>query len=146
MDRPHVMMAAIGRSAVDRRTGQARDAVGVPRIHMDSSVGDAARLLARSGVGALLVVDGHEPEASVVGLLTERDIFRALSARGPDVYGHCVWLITEHDFPAIDVTASPRDRLQAFCDRKVDHIALMDGFRVSSVLSIWDCACADLSA
>ncbi|GEP08160.1 CBS domain-containing protein [Methylobacterium gnaphalii] len=131
---------------MDRETGQARDAAGVPRIHMDGSVGDAARLLARSGTGVLLVVDGHGPEATVVGLLTERDIFRALSARGPDVYGHCVWLITEHDFPAIDVTASPRDRLKAFCDRKVDHIALMDGFRVSGVLSIWDCAGAGLRA
>jgi CBS domain-containing protein len=113
---------------------------------MDSSVGDAARLLSKSGTGALLVVDGNDLEAAVVGLLTERDIFRALSARGPDVYGHCVWVITEHDFPSVDIAASPRDRMKAFCDKQVDYIALMDGFRVSGILSIWDCAGAGLNA
>lgn len=125
---------------MDRATGRARSAASAPRIHMDQSVGDAARLLTQSGGGALMVVDGHAADASVVGLLTERDIFRALVARGPDVYGLRVWVITEHDFPAIGVAASARDRMQAFCDHKVDHIALMDGFRVSTILSIWDCA------
>lgn len=131
---------------MDRVSDRAHDTTGAPRIHRNSSVGAAARLLSQSGAGALMVVDGHAADASVIGLLTERDIFRALATRGPDIYGHCVWVIAEHDFPAIDVTASPGDRMRAFCDRKVDHIALMDGFRVSAILSIWDCAGAAAAA
>ncbi|GJE54800.1 MULTISPECIES: CBS domain-containing protein [Methylobacterium] len=132
---------------MDRESGRARGRTDAPRIHRDSSVGEAARRLSQSGAGALLVVDGHAADAAVVGLLTERDIFRALATRGSDIYGHCVWVIAEHDFPAIDVTASPGDRMRAFCDHKVDHIALMDGFRVSAILSIWDCAgAADAAA
>ena len=115
------------------------DADGVRTIPRDRSVAEATQLLAEPGTGALLVVE-DDAEASVVGLLTQRDIFRAVAAEGPEVYSRSVWLITDRDFPAIDITASAQERLQTFCERRVDHIALMESCRVSAILSIWDCA------
>ena len=115
------------------------DAGGVRTIPRDRSVAEATQLLAEPGTGALLVVE-NDAEASVVGLLTHRDIFRAVAAEGPEVYSRSVWLITDRDFPAIDITASAQERLRTFCERRVDHIALMDACRVSAILSIWDCA------
>ncbi|SFK94268.1 CBS domain-containing protein [Methylorubrum salsuginis] len=109
-------------------------------IHRDRPVAEAMQALAEPGIGALVVVEGFGADAPVLGLLTQRDIFRAVAAEGPDVYGRCVWLITDHDFPAVDVGASAQERLRAFCDRQVDHIALMESCRVSAILSIWDCA------
>jgi signal-transduction protein with cAMP-binding, CBS, and nucleotidyltransferase domain len=98
------------------------------------------QLLAEPGVGAVVVVEGTAADAPVTGLLTQRDIFRAVAAEGPDVYGRSVWLITDHDFPAVDIGASAQERMRAFCDRQVDHIALMESCRISAILSIWDCA------
>lgn len=115
------------------------DAEGVRTILGDRSVAEATQRLAEPGTGALLVVE-NDAEASVVGLLTQRDIFRAVAAEGPEVYSRSVWLITDRDFPAIDIRATAQERLQAFCERRVDHIALMESCRVSAILSIWDCA------
>ena len=133
-----------GRSVLDREAVRApragRDAGGVTCIHADRSVAEAVQRLRQSGGGALIVTDGDGAEAAVVGLLTERDIWRALAARGPEVLGSRVWVVVEPDFPEIDIAASIDARMRVFCDRKVDHIALMDGFRVRAILNIWDCA------
>jgi CBS domain-containing protein len=117
-----------------------QDSARIRTIHRDRSVAEAMQALAEPGLGALVVVEGTGADAPVIGLLTQRDIFRAVAAEGPDVYGRSVWLITDHDFPAVDVGASAQERLRAFCDRQVDHIALMESCRVSAILSIWDCA------
>ncbi|KQT46691.1 histidine kinase [Methylobacterium sp. Leaf456] len=117
-----------------------QDSARIRTIHRDRSVAEAMQALAEPGLGALVVVEGPGADAPVIGLLTQRDIFRAVAAEGPDVYGRSVWLITDHDFPAVDVGASAQERLRAFCDRQVDHIALMESCRVSAILSIWDCA------
>lgn len=117
-----------------------QDSARIRTIHRDRSVAEAMQALAEPGIGALVVVEGTAADAPVIGLLTQRDIFRAVAAEGPDVYGRSVWLITDRDFPAVDVGASPQERLRTFCDRQVDHIALMESCRVSAILSIWDCA------
>lgn len=136
------MPAAMGRETVDRDGAGQGTAPGARfrTIHRDRSVAEAMQLLAQPGTGALVVVAGEAADAPVIDLLTQRDVFRAVAAEGPDVYGRSVWLITDHDFPAVDVGASAQERLRAFCDRRVDHIALMDSCRVSAILNIWDCA------
>ncbi|MBD8905289.1 CBS domain-containing protein [Methylorubrum zatmanii] len=116
-----------------------RDASSVQTIHRNRSVAEAARLLAQPGTGALVVID-DETNGTVTGLLTQRDIFRAVAAEGPEIYNRSVWLITDSDFPAVDIGASAQERMQTFCERKVDHIALMESCRISAILSIWDCA------
>jgi CBS domain-containing protein len=122
---------------------RAPDAAGVRTIHRDRSVAEAAQLLAQPGAGALVVVEGESDE-TVTGLLTQRDIFRAVATEGPEVYNRSVWLITDHDFPAVDIGASAQERLKTFCERRVDHIALMESCRISAILSIWDCASQDI--
>lgn len=116
-----------------------RDASSVQTIHRDRSVAEAARLLAQPGTGALVVVD-DDANGTVTGLLTQRDIFRAVATEGPEIYNRSVWLITDSDFAAVDIAASAQERLRTFCERRVDHIALMESCRISAILSIWDCA------
>ena len=96
------------------------------------------RLLSGPGDEALLVLDTAR-DGAVVGLLTQRDIFRAIADDGPEVVDKCVWLITPHDFVSVHADANTEDALRRFCERKVDHIAVMDGVRVVSILNIWDC-------
>ena len=96
------------------------------------------RLLTEHGDEALLVLDTAR-DGSVVGLLTERDIFRALALEGPEIADACVWMITPHDFVSVEAGSDTGETLKRFCERKVDHVAVMDGVRVVSILNIWDC-------
>lgn len=116
-----------------------------PSIKGTRSVAEAAECLATSQSGALLVVGGRgAADDEIIGLLTERDICRAVATRGMGVYDLCVWVITNREFPKLDVAASSRERLQAFCARKTNHIVLMDGPAFSGVLNVWDCAQAQV--
>lgn len=110
----------------------------VRTIDMNRSVGFAMRVLSEPGDEALLVLDTLR-DGAVVGLLTQRDIFRAIASEGPEIVDKCVWLITPHDFVSIDANANAEETLRRFCERKVDHVAVMDGVRVVSILNIWDC-------
>lgn len=112
-------------------------------IRMDRSVRDAVRLLAQPGTDALVVIDGHRPgEGAIVGLLTERDIFQALTARGFDTLDAQVWTLAQQDFVTVDVRSAPAERLATFCAHRTDRIAVTDGFALRSIQTIWDCLAA----
>lgn len=120
-----------------------RNASRVQYIRMNRPVREAVRLLSHPDIDALVVIDGkREEDGVIIGILTERDIFRAIAARGLDVLDGLVWMIAKDDFVSVDASASPASRLQQFCAHKTDHIAIMDGFALHSIQSIWDCAAA----
>ena len=112
----------------------------VRTIRMNRSVRDAVRILSEPDVDAIVVVDGERDDSGgFIGILTEREVFRAMADQGPDVLDHLVWTLTTRDFVSVDVTSTPADRLQAFCAHKINHIAIMDGLCLHAVQSIWDC-------
>lgn len=117
-----------------------RDTSRVQYIRMDRSVRDAVRLLSRPDVDALVVIDGRrDDDGAIIGIITERDVFRAMAAGGLDVLDGLVWMLVKTEIVSVDVTLSPANRLEQFCAHKTDHIAIMDGFALRSVESIWDC-------
>lgn len=112
-------------------------------LRMDRSVRDAVSLLAQPDVDAIVVIDGGRPEdGSIVGIVTERDIFRAMATGGLEILDGLVWMITKTDFVSVDVTMPRAERLAQFCTHRTDQIAIMDGFALKSVQSIWDCVAA----
>jgi CBS domain-containing protein len=101
----------------------------------ESTLGEAATLMGERHVGSVLVCE----EDRLVGILTERDIVRALS--------------TAHDAPQRPVvewmtkdptTASPedevRDALRAMVDRGFRHLPILEGERLVGMVSIRDVA------
>ncbi|WP_155912008.1 CBS domain-containing protein [Methylobacterium sp. 77] len=124
--------------AASRPSGQG--GAGLHYIRMDRSARDALRLLRDPGVDALVVIDGDRAmDGAIVGIVTEREIFRAMAARGPDVLDNLVWVVAKEDFTSVDVGMSNSDRLKQFCAHKTDQIAITDGFVLQSVQSIWSC-------
>ena len=116
------------------------EASRVRYIRMNRSVREAMRVLSASDVDALIVVDGACDETgSFIGILTEREIFRAMTDGGSEVLDSLVWMLTTPEFVTADVRTPPADRLQLFCEHKTNHIAIMDGLSLHSVQSIWDC-------
>lgn len=109
-------------------------------IRMDRSARDALRLLSTPGTEALVVIDGDRAtEGAIIGIVTEREIFRAMALRGIEALDSLVWMLAKEDFVSVDVGVSEADRLKQFCAHKADHIAVTDGFVLHSVQSIWNC-------
>lgn len=109
-------------------------------IRMDRSARDALRLLRSPGVDALVVIDGDRPtDGAIIGIITEREIFRAMAARGLEALDNLVWMLAKEDFTSVDIGMSGHDRLKQFCAHKTDHIAVTDGFVLTSVQNIWNC-------
>jgi CBS domain-containing protein len=107
---------------------------------MDRSVREAIRLLTTPDVDALIVVDGPSDKGgSFIGILTEREIFRAMVDRGLESLDSLVWMFTKSDFVSTDIRTPLSERLQLFCAHKTNHIAIMDGLCLHSIQNIWDC-------
>lgn len=115
----------------------------VSRLHyirMDRSVRDALNVLRDPGIDALVVIDGDRPtDGAIIGIVTEREIFRAMASRGLEVLDNLVWMLAKEDFTSVDVNTPNADRLERFCAHKTDHIAVTDGFVLTSIQSIWSC-------
>ena len=69
-------------AAVIKRKGS-----GVVSITPDRTIADATNLLTENRIGAVLVMDGAE---GIRGIISERDIIRALSKYGADALSHTV--------------------------------------------------------
>ena len=66
----------------------------VPFVRSDSSVGDAIELMEADEAGALVVTDDQR---RIKGIVSERDVVRALSSHGANVMQASVSEIMTHD-------------------------------------------------
>ncbi len=107
----------------------------VATVTPDSTVADALRALADHGIGALVVsADGR----AVDGILSERDIVRALSADGAATLEHPVdRLMTD-----TVVTCSREDTVDSLMatmtERRVRHVPVVEDGVLSGIISIGD--------
>ena len=100
-----------------------------------TSVAEAVKLLADRRIGALVVVGA---EQSVVGIISERDIVRALAARGAAAL----------DLPLTEVmtrkvaTCIPSDTITSIMGRMTDgkfrHVPVVEQGRLTGIVSIGD--------
>jgi len=106
------------------------------------TVQDAVALLARHNVGALVVVDD---EGRPVGIISERDIVRAL-AGGEGILTRTVDQVMTKNV----VSALPQDDLQSvmqtMTDRRFRHLPVVEHGKLSGIVSIGDVVKAMLAA
>lgn len=113
----------------------ARKGSTVTTIKPDDSVGTAVRLLKKNGIGALVVsADGDR----VDGILSERDIVRALDERGSGLLEAPVsGLMT-----STVKTCAPDDGIEALMTEmtrsRIRHLPVVDDGRLSGIISIGD--------
>lgn len=97
-------------------------------------VADAARLLAEKRIGSILILDRGE----VAGILSERDIVRALATEGPAcLEGPASRLMT-----ARVVTCEPSqtiaDVMEMMTTGRFRHVPVVDDGKVAGMISIGD--------
>lgn len=118
------------------------DASDVATIEPDKTVADAAAMLSRLRIGALVVSsDG----ATVDGILSERDVVRELGKSGE---GCLKWIVADMMTREI-VTCSPSDKadqiLSAMTEGRFRHLPVMRDGKMIGLISIGDVVKARLS-
>ena len=99
----------------------------------DATVADTAALMAKSGVGSVIVVEGHTP----VGIVTDRDIVTRGVARSYPVDGRIDGLMTMGVI-ALDVDRDLEDLVHVFRDHAIRRIPIVDHDRVVGVVALDD--------
>ena len=117
-------------SQVLRRKG--RD---VATVDGGESVRTALELLARHGVGALVVSsDGRHIE----GIISERDVARGLHERGAELLTDPVSSVMTAEVHTCRPDASVHDLARVMTDRRVRHVPVVEDDELAGIVSIGD--------
>lgn len=113
------------------------------KVTPDDTLSAVAALLHTRRVGAFVVADkaGH-----VVGIISERDIIRAIATGGPDALSQATAKYMTRDV----ISASPGETihvlLERMTDRRIRHLPVMEGVRLVGIVSIGDLVKAKIAA
>jgi CBS domain-containing protein len=107
----------------------------VVTIAPDRTLADAARLLAERRIGAVIVSEANRP---VAGILSERDIVRALARSGAGALDHAV-----RDHMTADVVTCTSQMviaevMELMTRGKFRHLPVVEGGRLVGIVSIGD--------
>ncbi len=107
----------------------------VVTIEADQTLGAAARLLSEKRIGAVVVGNTFRP---VLGILSERDIVRALAARGAAALDEPVSRSMTEKVVTCSETAAVNEVMEIMTDGKFRHLPVVDGGRLTGIISIGD--------
>ena len=107
----------------------------VATVDRDAPVAVALALLAEHGIGALVVSsDG----ATIEGIVTERDVVRALPVRGAALLEDPVSTVMTADVRTCVPTASVHDLARTMTDHRIRHVPVVEDGRMIGIVSIGD--------
>ncbi len=108
-----------------------------------STLSDAVKMLESKRVGALIVVDKGNP---VAGMLSERDIIRALSTKGAGVLKKPVADFMTRKVITIAPETPVVEAMEIMTEKRVRHLPVLDGGKLRGLVSIGDVVKRRLSA
>ncbi len=101
----------------------------------DITIAEATDVLKRENIGAVMVTDD---DGELCGILSERDIVRAMSESGPKLFGLKVDALMTSEV----VTCSPNDPVHEIMKKlttgRFRHVPVLDGGKLVGIISIGD--------
>jgi CBS domain-containing protein len=107
----------------------------VVTIESDRTLADAARLLTEKRIGAVVVSDSSRP---VVGILSERDIVRAIAGRGAQVLDEPVSRCMTVKVVTCVGHTGVIEILELMTEGKFRHVPVVEDHRLVGIVSIGD--------
>ncbi len=104
-------------------------------VSPEDSLSSIAALLHTRRVGAFIVTDRV---GRVVGIVSERDIIRAIATLGGESLSQPVSDIMTRDVIFADHSETVEALLGRMTDRRIRHLPVMDGARLVGIVSIGD--------
>lgn len=115
----------------------------VETISAAALVSDAAVLLHDRNIGALVVMAEEDAEGgvAVAGILSERDVVRALGVAGADsaaVLGQPVSVLMTTEVVTCEPRATVDELARLMTDKRIRHVPVLDGEELVGIVSIGD--------
>ncbi|MBM6596003.1 CBS domain-containing protein [Microvirga pudoricolor] len=107
----------------------------VATIASTHTMGEAIKLLAEWKIGALLVTDGVKP---VAGIISERDIVRAIAHKGHAILGSSVADHMTRDVVTCTSKSDITDIMELMTRGRFRHLPVVENDRLVGVISIGD--------
>lgn len=107
----------------------------VVTIEPTATIAAAAKLLAQHRIGAALV---HGPDHRIAGILSERDIVRALAERGSAALDESVGQVMTRKVVTCAPTETVGTIMQRMTAGKFRHVPVLEDGRLAGVVSIGD--------
>lgn len=101
----------------------------------DATVADIVSLLADRGIGAVVV---SATGSDIQGLVSERDIVRALAARGTVVLDEPVTTIMTREVVTCHLGTTVEQLMTKMTERRVRHVPVVDRGALVGIVSIGD--------
>jgi CBS domain-containing protein len=113
-------------------TLKGRDCVTIPP---DASLADAAKLMSRQRIGALVITGA---ERRVVGILSERDVVGAVAARGPGALQESVGNVMTREVVTCTEDETVPDLMQRMTAGRFRHVPVVNRGQLAGIVSIGD--------
>jgi CBS domain-containing protein len=113
----------------------AKKGTEVATIKPDSLIREAVAALAARRIGALVVAD---PPERMLGIVSERDIVKALSGHGPDVLERGIWSIMTTEVQTCGPHDSINDVMARMTRGRFRHLPVVACGRLAGIISIGD--------
>jgi CBS domain-containing protein len=107
----------------------------VVSISADATLSEAARLLARKRIGALVV---RGSDGSLAGILSERDIVRALAEASVNALAHTVSAHMTRAIETCTESDSIDDLMEIMTHRRLRHLPVVENEGLRGIVSIGD--------
>ncbi len=107
----------------------------VVTIESGASLADAAQLLAEKRIGAALIVGA---DRRIVGIISERDVIRALAKRGAAVLDEPVSGTMTREVETCNESETIASIMERMTAGKFRHVPVVDQGRLAGIVSIGD--------
>jgi len=107
----------------------------VTTISASRTVGDAVKLLKERGIGAVIVTDGTGP---IAGILSERDVVRALEAHNGETLAKPVSDIMSSPVTTCDENMSVDHLMVVMTENRFRHVPVVHEGKLTGMVSIGD--------
>ena len=109
-----------------------REVVTIPG---DAILSEAAQLLARRRIGAVIV---QNRDGAISGILSERDIVRAVAEHSVAALGHSVAAHMTREVSTCCETDTVDELMETMTSGRFRHMPVVDGDRLCGIVSIGD--------
>jgi CBS domain-containing protein len=103
-------------------------------IAPEAMVFDAIQMMADKNVGALLVTDGGK----LIGIISERDYTRKVALKGKSSKQTPVKEILSNQIVQVTPSHTVEECLRLMTDHRIRHLPVIEGDKISGVVSIGD--------
>ena len=107
----------------------------VVTIEPAQALSEAVKVLSERRIGALLIADGQRP---VSGIISERDIVRAVAAQGVKALEEPVSRFMTEKVVTCTGQTSINDVMELMTKQKFRHVPVVEGGRLAGIISIGD--------